>query len=824
SGNTLRGRLLRAFLPSTLLIVLIGGWTDVAFGERWATNPALSHSLTALAGCGLMVAIIGWIARSLGNSLEQAQARADSLARLPDENPCPVLRVTPQGQLLYANGSSQPLLQCWNCVEPGQWLPEAERRRVAEAFAHSGSQDHEVACGNLTYALVLAPVLDMGYLSIYGCDITMRVYAEESLRRSEERYRELFESSHDAIMTLESPSWRFTSCNAATLAMFGVNRREDFEALGPWDVSPRRQPDGRDTADKAREMIETALCKGSHSFEWTHKQVHGAEFPAAVQLTRMKREGRIILQATVRDITEQKRAEKALRDSEARVRAITDSAQDAILMMDPQGRISYWNSAAEHILGFTADESIGQTLHELIVPDRYHAAHAGAMPEFRHSGRGGAIGKTLELHALRKDGREINVDLSLSAVRMEDGWHAVGIVRDITERKQAERALRESEERYRSLFDMESDAIFLVDNETGRILEANSAASALYGYSREEFLVRKNTDLSAEPEETQQTSRSSHVATDNRVTVPLRIHRKKDGSEFPVEMTGRFFTWNGRPVHISAIRDVTERQRAESAERQRRTLAEAVQAMEGVLGVMGHELRTPLAAVRGMAEFLVAEGSQAAGAEGFLKSIHDQTVRMAEMVNNMLEAARLDSGLAQWNFAGVALGAVCDEALGVVRPLIDPGRVNLSHSVDPPELSMTGDSDAIRRLIINLLTNAAKYTTEGSIAVALGPTSRAGRPYVELRVRDTGEGIPPEHLKKLGQAFALNSGVVGGDHVKGSGLGLAICRGIVAAHGGSISVDSAPDKGSTFTVLLRADLTDPVQHPEHLQITREVTI
>jgi len=143
------------------------------------------------------------------------------------------------------------------------------------------------------------------------------------------------------------------------------------------------------------------------------------------------------------DITDRKQAEEDLQENESRMRAITDSAQDAILMMDPKGRISYWNPAAERILGYTSAEAIGQELHSLIVPPRYHEAHHAAFPVFQQKGLGGAVGKTLDLEAIRKDGKEIPVQLSLSAVQIKGAWHAVGVLRDMTERRQAEEQIRQ---------------------------------------------------------------------------------------------------------------------------------------------------------------------------------------------------------------------------------------------------------------------------------------------------------------------------------------------------------------------------------------------
>jgi two-component system sensor histidine kinase/response regulator len=149
----------------------------------------------------------------------------------------------------------------------------------------------------------------------------------------------------------------------------------------------------------------------------------------------------VLLRRTDRNILAQ---QAELRESEIRMRSITDSAHDAILMMDPEGRISYWNMAAERILGYASAEAIGQNLHTFIVPPRYHEAHQAAFPEFLRTGQGAAVGKTLDLFARRKDGQEISVQLSLSAIKINDDWHAVGLIRDITERKRAEEELRET--------------------------------------------------------------------------------------------------------------------------------------------------------------------------------------------------------------------------------------------------------------------------------------------------------------------------------------------------------------------------------------------
>ncbi len=248
------------------------------------------------------------------------------------------------------------------------------------------------------------------------------------------------------------------------------------------------------------------------------------------------------------------------------------------------------------------------------------------------------------------------------------------------------------------------------------------------------------------------------------------------------------------------------------SEHEQTSLREAISSMEQVLGVVGHELRTPLAGVRAMAELVLVDAEQLTEQNlEFIQRMHEEIVKMAGTVNDLLEAARLNCGRARWNWGEVNLEQVCGEAVESVWALVDARRVRLIHSVQPNELTMRGDKSAICRLIVNLLSNARKHTTDGEIEVAVEQEIAAdGFKSVEIRVRDTGAGIAPEMLPMLGQAFMLSGGRVGASHVEGSGLGLAICKGIVAAHGGTFRVESAVGTGTTIFVRLRADLAEPV--------------
>lgn len=273
---------------------------------------------------------------------------------------------------------------------------------------------------------------------------------------------------------------------------------------------------------------------------------------------------------------------------------------------------------------------------------------------------------------------------------------------------------------------------------------------------------------------------------------------------------------------VRAILYAVERSRAEKGERDRHGLEAALNAMDHLLAVLGHELRTPLTSLRLLSEYLLDdETSTQEQRRHHLRAINSESIRMTNLVNNLLEAARIDSGASQWNWSRVNAAEVCRQAIELLEPLHDPAKVTLALEVEPETLEFNGDADAIRRLIVNLVNNALKHTRSGRISVHVQPLRYDDNAFVTFQVRDTGEGIPDEVIKRLGVAFATSVGAVGSLASCGTGLGLAICKRIAAVHGGTLSVSTALHRGSTFTVSIRADLAEPVAVTEDVKILRE---
>ena len=253
------------------------------------------------------------------------------------------------------------------------------------------------------------------------------------------------------------------------------------------------------------------------------------------------------------------------------LQSIIDAAKDAIFVIDVEGKVSYLNGAAEEMFGYPQGELMGENLHGMLVPESYRAAHAEGFRRFRETGKGAAIGETLELTALRRDGSEFPVELSLSAVRMGDGWHSVGIVRDISARKAVETGLRESAEHYTTLFESISEPIMLIDPETYVILRANESLKEQLKMGEGEivgkfcYAVTHRREAPCEPPD-DTCPLGELMETGKSVTVD-HIHYDGEGGQFWTEVSVYPVLGEGGEISqvIHITRDISERKRIEEA-------------------------------------------------------------------------------------------------------------------------------------------------------------------------------------------------------------------------------------------------------------------
>jgi PAS domain S-box-containing protein len=283
------------------------------------------------------------------------------------------------------------------------------------------------------------------------------------------------------------------------------------------------------------------------------------------------------------DIVERKRTEEALRESEEKFRAISGTAADAIILMDNEGRISYWNPAAERTFGYTPGEAIGQELHVFLAPEEFHQPYKQGFKKFRGTGEGPIIGKTAEFVAVRKDGTQFPIEVSTSALNIKGEWHSAGIIRDISERKSAEDEIRklnedlekrviersaelfESEQRHRSLLEASADPIVVYDME-GRVTYLNPAFTQTFGWSLDE-LLEKSIDFVPEKNRQETQEAINRMLAGEKVQLFETKRSTKDGRILDIQLsTSLFQDRDGYPAgNIVILRDVTKGKQAEDA-------------------------------------------------------------------------------------------------------------------------------------------------------------------------------------------------------------------------------------------------------------------
>jgi len=398
-------------------------------------------------------------------------------------------------------------------------------------------------------------------------DISERKRAEAVRREGESRYRVLFENSRDAMMVLAPPAWNFVSANAATLELYGVKDEAAFLSLRPWDVSPATQPDGRPSANEALEMIKIAMVEGAHAFEWRHQRLDGREIPASVQLTRLEFAGQSLLQATVRDLSPTERALSALRDSEMRLRLAVEATGIGTYCWDHTTGKADYSPEFLALYGLPPDGALplGPDLAPLAVLDEDRPAFLAAMAAGNDPNGDGIMKADYRIR--RPDG-SIRWLMAHGRTEFEGAAgmrriaKAAGIIMDITERKRAEETLS----RYELLARHSRDIVLFVRREDSRVLDANAAALRTYGYSRDELLSLSIRELRAA--DTRNLTEEQMVIADARGLQFETVHRRKDGSTFPVEVSSGGATIGGVRMLMSVVRDITERKRAESALRE----------------------------------------------------------------------------------------------------------------------------------------------------------------------------------------------------------------------------------------------------------------
>jgi len=493
-----------------------------------------------------------------------------------------------------------------------------------------------------------------------------------------------------------------------------------------------------------------------------------------------------------------------LQVSEARKSAIMDSALDAVIIMDHEGLVVEWNTGAEKIFGYKRQEVTGQPMHQLIIPERFRMDHVQGLHHYLETGEGPLLNKLVEMPAVRSDGSEFVAEISITRVKMDGPPLFAGVLRDVTERKQSEQALIESENRFRQMADSSPIMIWLMRPDR-QITYRNRTAEEFTGILNDEGGLGFGWENMIYPDDMSILVDTVDLAvrTKQKFTAECRV-RRSDGSYRWVTSTGvpRFDSQNtltgfvGTSVDIQEHKETTEALESRVQERTAQLQA-ANKELEAFSYSVSHDLRAPLRTIDGFSQAILElyKGKLDERGQDYLRRIRQGSQQMAKLIDDMLQLSRLTRGALNIEEDVNLSEMVTEISEELMR--VEPDRCAVFKI--EPDLSVRGDKRLLQAGMQNLLDNAWKYSSKHESAyIEFGhiQTQSATVYYV----RDDGAGFDMRYADKLFGAFQR---LHGAEEFPGTGIGLATLARIIHRHGGEVWADAEVEKGATFYFTLQ---------------------
>ncbi|HSI50010.1 MAG TPA: PAS domain S-box protein [Ideonella sp.] len=488
------------------------------------------------------------------------------------------------------------------------------------------------------------------------------------------------------------------------------------------------------------------------------------------------------------------------------LRLMLGHAPDALILIRPDGEVLRWAQGAEAIYGHTATDACGQRFEALVVPPDLHADHARHLDQVLAGGAG-----AWESVRQRRNGSLLYVDVSARRLLGGAGQPLIVVAEKDVTALRVQRDAQLMEARYRELLDSTPDGIVMA-NPTGHIVIANTQAERLFGYAPGELRGRVVDELLPSR------YRRAHVGHRSRYFLQPRQRSmgsgldlaglRKDGSEFPVEISLSPLQAEGHTYVMSAIRDISERKRFEHAlQEKNQELALANEAKDRFLAGMSHELRTPLNAIIGFTGTLLMKlpGPLNAEQEQQLRTVQSSGRHLLALINDLLDVAKIEAGKLELHLKPVDCGELLREIAATLAPQARAKGLDFDLQLPEEAVVLQSDRRALQQIVLNLVGNGIKFTEEGGVRMTLAagvpaPQDSSGH-WVEIRVEDSGIGIAPsDHAKLFGAFSRVNQSRPGAPD--GTGLGLHLSQRLAEVLGGRIVVQSKSDHGSRFSLLL----------------------
>jgi PAS domain S-box-containing protein len=725
--------------------------------------------------------------------------------------PSDQLRVTQKWRELFGFPDSEPVTfdRLLQLVHPED--RERMKQLVQQMFEHGGEYESEYRItrpdGSTRWILGYGSVeLDErgkpAFARGVSRDITTRKLAEEELRESEERFRTVANAA-PVMIWMTGPDKLCTFVNKGWLDFTGRSLEQELangwaEGLHLEDLD--RSLDVYQNSFNARESftMEYRLRRSDGEYRWVLDSGTPRFAPDGAFLGYI---GSCI------DITERKSAEEQFR-------LVLDATPNAMIMVDSAGVINFANASAATVFGYPLNQLIGCQI-ETLIPEGFRDRHPGDRKHFVSEPNSRAMGVERDLFGRRKDGTEFPVEARLNPIHTAEGLFVLASLIDITERKRAELAVRQSEERLRLIIDTALEAVISMDTD-GAVTHWNAEAEKIFGWTQAEATGKKLSELIIPLQHRAVHERGLRHYRDTgagpmlgkRIEITA-LHR--DGREFPVELAITPAVIGGRVYFTAFISDITARKEAElERERQNMELARAgrVALMGELAASLAHEVNNPVGAI--VANASAGQRLLAAGKIG----TEEMTELLADIVADGRRAGEIIRGIRNMVRKGeaqhslVQINDIIDDLLRIVHGEAIGREVRVTVEVDSNAGQVWGDSVQLLQVLLNLTVNAFEAMTAlpanaRSLIIRAG---HDGKGDILVRVHDSGPGFPSGISEQLFEPFFSTK-------AEGTGMGLAIARSIVEAHGGALSAENCDDGGACFTIRLPEAKEDKSKSP-----------
>jgi PAS domain S-box-containing protein len=677
-----------------------------------------------------------------------------------------------------------------------------EKRSVEDALAQQIGTGIELTArrrdgSEFPIELMLSPLESAEGILVTAAirDISVRKEAEKHLARMEGRYRGLLEAAPDAMVVVNQHG-EIVLLNVQAEKQFGY-RRDELLGQKVKNIIPRGFAE-RLIADEKRSVEDALAQQIGTGIELIARRKNGSEFPIEIMLSPLDSAEGILVTAAIRNISVRREADKHLALMEGRYRGLLEAAPDAMVVVNPSGDIVLLNVQAEKQFGYRRDELVGQKVKN-IIPEGFAERLAADGLRSAEDALAQQIGTGIELIALRKNGTKFPIEIMLSPLDSAEGILVTAAIRDISVRKEAEKHLARMEGRYRGLLEAAPDAMVVV-NQKGDIVLLNVQAEKQFGYHRDELVGQrmKNIIPAGFAERLiADALRSTEDALAQQIGTGIEITgKRKDGTEFPIEiMLSPLESAEGVLV-TAAIRDITTRKVAEAhllykVEELNRSNEELGQ----FAYIASHDLQEPLRMVASYTQLLARryKGRLDSDADEFITFAVDGANRMQRLIQDLLAYSRV--GTKGKDLLVTSSEEALQRAILNLRGAIADSGAMVTHDPLP---AVMADETQLVQLFQNLIGNAIKYQNPGVPRIHISAIKNGGGKWT-FSVRDNGLGIDPQYFERI---FVMFQRLHKREEFAGTGIGLAICKKIVERHGGEISVQSQPGKGSTFSFAL----------------------